>query len=355
MTQRIPVGLVGVTGYTGMELVRVLAGHPGLELVRATSRSEAGRSLASLYPYLSGPGDLGRMGALTVTQPDPADLASACRLVFLAVPHKTAQDIAAALLEKGTRVVDLSADFRLRDKATYEKWYATEHVHPGLLKEAVYGLPELYRAQMRGARLIANPGCYPTSAILGLAPALTQGLVHTDDIVIDAKSGTSGAGRKAGVGTLFCEVADSFRAYNLTRHRHTPEIEQEVSLLAGAGVALSFNTHLLPIDRGILSTIYTRLKQPLHLKDVQAAYEEHYAHEPLVRVLPAGTMPETRWVRGTMFCDIGLAVDERIGRLIILSAIDNLCRGASGQAVAGANLMLGLPELMGLPTAPLMP
>jgi len=354
-TKRISVGLVGVTGYTGMELTRILAGHPGLELVRATSRSEAGKTLAQLYPYLSGPGDLGRMGALTVTQPDPADLAAACQLVFLAVPHKTAQEIASALIARGVKVVDLSADFRLRHKPTYEHWYATPHTEPGLLAEAVYGLPELYRADMAGARLIANPGCYPTSAILGLAPALEQGLVHTDDIVIDAKSGTSGAGRKAGVGTLFCEVSDSFRAYNLTKHRHTPEIEQEVSLLAGTPVALSFNTHLLPIDRGILSTIYTRLHKPMTLAEVHAVYAARYKDEPLVRVLPAGTLPETRWVRGTMFCDIGLAVDERLGRLIVLSAIDNLCRGASGQAVAGANLMLGLPELMGLPLAPLMP
>lgn len=355
MSTRIPVGLVGVTGYTGMELCRVLAGHPQLELVRATSRSEAGKTLSSLYPYLSGPGDLGRMGSIVVSQPDPAELAASCQLVFLAVPHKTAMEIAAALLEKGVKVVDLSADFRLRDKATYEKWYAVEHTKSALLAEAVYGLPELYRDKMRAARLIANPGCYPTSAILGLAPALEKGIVHTDDIVIDAKSGTSGAGRKAGVGTLFCEVSDTFRAYNLTKHRHTPEIEQEVSCLAGSSVALSFNTHLLPINRGILSTIYTRLKKPLSLAEVHAVYSQRYKDEPLVRVLPAGTLPETRWVRGTMFCDIGLAVDERIGRLIILSAIDNLCRGASGQAVAGANLMLGLPEAAGLPTAPLMP
>lgn len=355
MAARIPVGLVGVTGYTGMELTRVLAGHPGLELVRATSRSEAGKSLRSLYPFLAGPGDLGRMGALTVTLPDPEDLAAACKLVFLAVPHKTAQEIAAQLIRRGVKVVDLSADFRLRDRTTYEQWYATPHTQADLLAEAVYGLPELYRAQMRRARLIANPGCYPTSAILGLAPALGAELIHTDDIVIDAKSGTSGAGRKASVGTLFCEVADSFRAYNLTRHRHTPEIEQEASLLAGAKVALSFNTHLLPIGRGILSTIYTRLKTPMTQAEVQAVFEARYKDEPLVRVLPAGTLPETRWVRGTMFCDIGVAVDERLGRLIILSAIDNLCRGASGQAVAGANLMLGLPEAEGLPLAPLMP
>ncbi|MBI5520937.1 MAG: N-acetyl-gamma-glutamyl-phosphate reductase [Desulfovibrio sp.] len=355
MAERIPVGLVGVTGYTGMELTRVLAGHPGLELVRATSRSEAGKRLSSLYPFLAGPGDLGDMGALTITQPDPADLAASCKLVFLAVPHKTAQEIAAALIEKGVKVVDLSADFRLRDKATYEKWYATPHTQGPLLAEAVYGLPEIYRDKMKKARLIANPGCYPTSAILGLLPALEQGLVSSRDIVIDSKSGTSGAGRKAGVGTLFCEVSDTFRAYNLTKHRHTPEIEQEVSLLAGEDVALSFNTHLLPINRGILSTIYTKLAKPLTLAEAHAAYAARYANEPLVRVLPLGTLPETRFVRGTMFCDIGLAVDERIGRLIIVTSIDNLCRGASGQAVLGANLMLGLPEIQGLPLAPLMP
>jgi N-acetyl-gamma-glutamyl-phosphate reductase, common form len=355
MSTRIPVGLVGVTGYTGMELARILAGHPDLELVRATSRSEAGKKLSVLYPFLSGPGDLGRMGEIVVSQPAPADLAASCALVFLAVPHKTAMEIAAALIEKGVKVVDLSADFRIRDRETYEKWYAVEHTQTALLAEAVYGLPELYRDKVRKARLVANPGCYPTSAILGLAPALEKGLIHIDDIVIDAKSGTTGAGRKASVGNLYCEVADNFRAYNLTKHRHTPEIEQEVSILAGQDIELSFNTHLLPIGRGILSTIYTRLTAQLSVADVHALYAERYKDEPMVRVLPIGTLPETRWVRGTLFCDIGLAVDERLGRLIILSAIDNVCRGASGQAVANANLMLGLAETMGLPTAPLMP
>lgn len=352
---RIPVGLVGVTGYTGMELTRVLAGHPGLRLARATSRSEAGKKLSTLYPFLAGPGALGEMGGLTVTQPDPDDIAGACKLAFLAVPHKTAQEIAAALVERGVKVVDLSADFRLRDKATYEKWYATPHTQAGLLAEAVYGLPEIYREKMRKARLIANPGCYPTSAILGLMPALQAGLVHTEDIVVDSKSGTTGAGRKAAVGSLFCEVSDSFKAYNLTRHRHTPEIEQEVSLLAKTPVALSFNTHLLPINRGILTTIYTRLKHPVDTEAVREVYAARYAGEELVRVLPAGSLPETRHVRGTMFCDIGVVVDERIGRLIVVSAIDNLCRGASGQAVLGANLMLGLPEKQGLPLAPMVP
>ena len=344
-------GLVGVTGYTGMELTRLLAGHEGLELVRATSRAEAVKPLASLYPFLQGT----RLANLTVTQPDIADLCASCDIVFLAVPHATAMDMAGQLLDAGARVVDLSADFRLRDPAVYQAWYQHEHTRTDLLPGAVYGLVELYREQARAARLVANPGCYPTSAILALYPALAEGLVEPEGIVIDAKSGATGAGRKASLGTLFCEVSDTFKAYNLGKHRHTPEIEQEVSRIAGRDVRLSFNTHLLPINRGILSTIYTQLKKPADLAAVRAAYEKHYAGEAWVRLLPAGALPEVRFVRGTMFCDIGLVVDPRTNRLIILSAIDNLCRGASGQALANANLMLGLPERMGLNLAPLVP
>ncbi len=217
------------------------------------------------------------------------------------------------------------------------------------------GLPELYLDQIMGARLIANPGCYPTSSILGLAPALTGGFIKTEDIVIDAKSGASGAGRGAKVGTLFCEVADSFKAYSLPRHRHTPEIEQEISKLGGTDITVSFNTHLLPIDRGILSTIYTKLTGNTSLDDIHAAYTEFYADKPMVRVLPKGQLPETRFVRGTVFCDLGLVVDPRTNRLIILSAIDNLCRGASGQALMNANLICGLDIDEGLPMAPMMP
>ncbi|WP_022660683.1 N-acetyl-gamma-glutamyl-phosphate reductase [Paucidesulfovibrio longus] len=351
MSKRIPVGLVGVTGYTGMELARILAWHPSLELVCATSRTESGKRLEELYPYLAGTG----LGDLEISSPSPKELAARCRLVFLAVPHKTAMEIADALLCEGVKVVDLSADFRLNDKSVYEKWYQTEHSRADRLDQAVYGLPELYRDEIAGAELVANPGCYPTTAILGLYPALAEGLVETGDIVIDSKSGTSGAGRKAAVGTLFCEVHDSFRAYGLGKHRHTPEIEQEISKLAGKSLTVSFNTHLLPIDRGILSTIYTRLKPGVELDAVRAAYAAHYDGEPWVRVLPDGTLPETRWVRGTNFCDIGLVVDPRTNRLIILSAIDNLCRGASGQAVANANLMLGLEPDDGLRLTPLMP
>ncbi|WP_320174605.1 N-acetyl-gamma-glutamyl-phosphate reductase [Maridesulfovibrio sp.] len=347
----VPVGLVGVTGYTGMELTRILSNHDGMKLVRVTSRAEAGKKLADIYPFLNGM----ELGSLEITAPDVEDLAESCDLVFLAVPHKTAMNIGGQLYDKGIKVVDLSADFRIRDRETYEEWYKVDHTREDLLSEAVYGLPEFYRDQVKDAKLVANPGCYPTSVIVGLTPALREGLVETSDIVIDSKSGTSGAGRKAAVGTLFCEVADSFRAYGLTTHRHTPEIEQELAVASGEDMTVSFNTHLLPIDRGILSTIYTKLKPGVTAADVRAAYEKAYGNEKMIRFLAEGQLPETRWVRGTMFCDVAVVPDERTGRLIILAAIDNLCRGASGQAVANANLMLGFEEIRGLSLAPMMP
>jgi len=257
--------------------------------------------------------------------------------------------------DAGARVVDLSADFRLRDAGVYQAWYHHAHSRTDLLPEAVYGLPELYRERIATARLVANPGCYPTSASLALYPALADGLVHADDLVIDSKSGTSGAGRKASVGTLFCEVADTFRAYNLAKHRHTPEIEQEIGAIASREMTVSFNTHLLPMNRGILTSVYARLARDVGIDEVHAAYEGRYAAEPWVRVLPMGQLPETRFVRGSMFCDIGLVVDPRTRRLIVVSVIDNLCRGASGQALANSNLMLGLPPASGLAAAPLAP
>lgn len=349
MKQR--VGLVGVTGYTGMELVRILLEHPNLALTCVTSRKEAGKPLAAMYPFLYGTA----LGELIISAPDTATLAAHCDIVFLAVPHGTAMEMAAELRAHGARVVDLSADFRLRSREVYESWYAVAHTQAALLPEAVYGLPELYADQIASAGLVANPGCYPTSAILALYPALTHRLISPDDIVIDSKSGTSGAGRKATVGTLFCEVSDTFRAYNLTKHRHTPEIEQELSLAAGQEIRLSFNTHLLPMNRGILTTAYAKLAPGVTEESVRAAYATAYADTPWVRVLPQGVLPETRWVRGTNYCDLGVVVDARIGRLIVVSVIDNLCRGASGQAVVNANLMLGLSPTAGLSQAPLMP
>ena len=344
-------GLVGVTGYTGMELSRILASHPSMRLTAATSRQDAGKRLDTVYPFLQGlPG-----ADVTLVEPDAALLARECDVVFLAVPHGVAMEIGAELYDAGVKVVDLSADFRLRDADVYEAWYKP-HTRREYIAKAVYGLPELYAADIAKVRLVANPGCYPTASILGLYAALKNGIVRTDDIIIDAKSGTTGAGRKAVVSSLYCEVADSFRPYNIGgRHRHTPEIEQELSVAAGESVTVSFNPHLLPISRGILATIYTKLKDSLSQADVQAMYEDFWKDAPWVRVLPAGKLPETRNVRGTMFCDIAVTVAQRTGRLLITSAIDNLCRGASGQAVANANLMFGLPVETGLNFAPLVP
>jgi len=351
MHDELRAGLIGVTGYTGMELARLLATHPRMRLNFAASRSEAGKRLGDQYPFLEKlPG-----ADLIIRTPDAKQAAALCDILFLAVPHGAAMNFAAEARAEGLAVVDLSADFRIRDAAVFEQWYATTHNQRALLAEAVYGLPELYSEAIAGAKLVANPGCYPTASILGLYAALKYGFISSEDLIIDAKSGTSGAGRKAAVSTLFCEVHDSFRAYNLGKHRHTPEIEQEVSAVAGAPVRLSFNPHLLPIDRGIHATIYARLKGEPSLDEIHAAHVECWKDAPWVRVLPKGGLPETRHVRGTMFCDIGLTLDPRTRRLIICSVIDNLCRGASGQALANANLMCGLPLDCGLAQTPLMP
>ncbi len=347
----IRVGLIGVTGYTGMELTRLLTQHPSMRLTLAASRSEAGKVLGNHYPFLRGlPG-----AEVIISAPDTTKAAELCDIVFLAVPHSTAMNMGAELLEKGVKVVDLSADFRLRDAETYEAWYHVPHVQREALRQAVYGLPELYAAEIAKAKLIANPGCYPSSAILGLYAALKHELIQTEGIVIDAKSGTTGAGRKAAVGSLFCEVSDTFKAYNLGKHRHTPEIEQELALIAQKDMVISFNTHLLPINRGILSTMYATLAKPLSLEEVHAIYSKTWEQSPWIRVLPQGELPETKNVRGTMFCDIGLVVDPRTQRLIVVSAIDNVCRGASGQALANANIMMGLPVQTGLMLAPMLP
>ncbi len=349
---RVRAGLVGVTGYTGMELVRLLAAHPTFTLTCVTSRAEAGKALAEVYPFLQGtsPGDL------TITQPDPAVLAEHCDLVFLAVPHGAAMDAAAQCLDAGLKVVDLSADFRLRDPEVYAQWYGLTHRHPALLQEAVFGLPELYAEALRKTRLTANPGCYPTSVILGLYPLLKHELADLRTIIADAKSGTTGAGRKANVGTAFCEVSDTFRAYNVGKHRHTPEIEQELGRIAGAALTVSFTPHLLPINRGILTTIYAGFRGETPTTEaLTELYEATYRDHEFVRVQPPGRLPEIRFVRGTLYCDVGVTVDPRTDRVVVVSAIDNVCRGASGQAVACANLMSGLDLGAGLRLAPFMP
>lgn len=350
-------GLVGITGYTGMELARLLEGHPQISLHMATSRQEQGKLLKDLYPFLQG----FPSGYLVVTDFDAEKIVEQCHVVFLAVPHGVAMESAGRILtiakkiNKIVKVVDLSADFRLKDASTFEEWYNTTHTETGYLKEAVYGLLELYEPNIKKSTLVANPGCYPTASILSLYPALKHNLVELDDIVIDAKSGTTGAGRKAQLGSLYCEVSDSFKPYGLAKHRHIPEIEQELSSIAHRNMQVSFNPHLLPIQRGILVTIYTKLLKPYTQEEVQEIYEKTWADAPFVRVLPSGRLPETRNVRGSLFCDVAVTVDSRINRLIITGAIDNLCRGASGQALANANLMLGLDLAVGLKASPIVP
>ncbi len=351
MANQIPVGIIGVSGYTGMELVRILSQHPFLSLQTVTSRQEKGKTLQELFPQFHGQ----PVGKVTISDIDLAKITNDCDLVFLAVPHGTAMELAASLLDHGTKVVDLSADFRLRSASTYEDWYSVEHKHKELLSQAAYGLIELYKESIQEARLVANPGCYPTSVILGLCPALDKGLISVQDLVVDSKSGTSGAGRSLKQSSLFCEVYDNFKPYSLGSHRHTPEIEQELSQIANKEMTISFNPHLLPINRGIVSTIYCRLQEELTAEDVYHTYCDYYHPWPWIRVLPLGTLPQACRVRGSMFCDIGIVVDKRNQRLVIVSAIDNLCRGASGQAVANANLMLGLEMSSGLEISSLVP
>lgn len=337
--------LVGISGYTGMELARLLAGHPEIELRMACSRAEAGKRLGDFYPFLRHlPGS-----ELEITVYEPETAIKTCEIVFLAVPAATAMIMAPPLIAAGLKVVDFSADFRLTDPAVYTRWYKAEHTAPSLLAEAVYGLPELNAEKIASAHLVANPGCYPTASILGLCAALENSFLKPDTIIIDAKSGASGAGRKAQVPTLFCEISDNFRAYGVASHRHTPEIEQELAKICGEPITLTFTPHIVPMKRGILATIYATLADNAPaLGDIHRAFMDFWAPHPWIRVLPPGQVPETVNVRGSMFCDIGLALDERAGRLIILSAMDNLCRGASGQALACANLMCGLPVDTGM-------
>ncbi len=344
------VGLLGVSGYTGMELVRLLSTHSTFELTIATSRQEAGKKISDIYPFMLNV----KGGDVIISDSTPKAIKEACDIVFLAVPHGIAMNMTKELLDEGCKVIDLSADFRLKDINVFQDWYKTEHTAHDVLSHAVYGLPELHSDEIKNAKLIANPGCYPTASILGLYPAIKKGIISLDNIIIDAKSGTSGAGRKAAVGSLYCEVNDTFKAYGLATHRHTPEIEQELSYVAEKDIILSFNPHLVPMNRGILATIYTNLDKNLKLEEIHTIYSETYKNDPFVRIIPMGTLPETRNVRGTMFCDIGLTICKRTKKLIITSAIDNLSRGASAQAIANANLIAGLPLTEGLQQAPIV-
>ena len=346
-TNRVRVGILGASGYTGAELVRLLARHPQVEIRLLTAGRQAGKPLAEVFPHL------GHLKLPDLKKIDEADW-SGIDMVFCALPHGTTQEVIAKL-PRHLKIVDLSADFRLSDVATYAQWYGHEHRAPELQKEAVYGLTELARAAVKSARLVANPGCYPTSAQLPLVPLLEAGQIVADDIIIDAKSGVSGAGRDARQGSLYAEVTEGIHAYGVAGHRHAPEIEQGLSEAAGRLVVVNFTPHLMPMSRGILSSIYVRLAGGAKVDDLRATLAARYRGEPFVRLLAAGQAPQTRHVRGANHCLIGLFADRVPGRAILLSAIDNLVKGASGQAVQNMNLMAGLPETAGLEQEPLFP
>jgi N-acetyl-gamma-glutamyl-phosphate reductase len=348
----VKVGIVGGTGYTGVELLRLLAAHPEVELAMITSRSETGMPVAEMFPNLRGHVDL------AFSAPDPDALAS-CDVVFFATPNGVAMQSVPDLLAAGVKVIDLAADFRLKDADEWAQWYEQPHACPSLLDEAVYGLPEVNRAVIKDARLIANPGCYPTAVQLGLLPLLEKGLVDTGRLIADCKSGVSGAGRKASVSALLCEASESFKAYGVAGHRHLPEIRQGLNIVIGSEVGLTFVPHLTPMLRGIHATLYATLIDSSHPDATPAAlqtlFEERYADEPFVDVLPAGSHPETRSVKGANTCRIAVHRPQGGDTVVVLSVIDNLVKGAAGQAVQNMNILCGLPETAGLMGIALVP
>lgn len=353
-SNRLRIGILGASGYTGAELVRLLALHPRSEIKLMTADRHAGEAFDQVFPHLGGLGlpDLVSIDAA-------ADEAKSLDVVFCGLPHGTTQEIIAGLLREanggGPRVIDLSADFRLGDTATYVQWYGHEHFAPDLQEEAVYGLTEFARPRLSESRLVACPGCYPTTSILPLAPLLQAGQIETDEIIIDAKSGVTGAGRGAKQGSLFGEISEGVHAYGIGHHRHAPEIEQELSLAAGKPIIVNFTPHLMPMNRGILSTIYVRLANGATADDLRATLTNRYDDEPFVRVVPEGVSPATRHVRGSNFALIGVFADRLPGRAILVCVLDNLVKGASGQAVQNMNVMFNIDETTGLTQQPLFP
>lgn len=341
----IRVGIVGGTGYTGVELLRLLVQHPAVDIQVITSRSEAGKSVADMYPSLRGRLDL------KFVPPESAGLEQ-CDLVFFATPNGIAMQQVPDLLEQGIRIIDLAADFRLKDIAAWERWYGIPHACPSFVAEAVYGLPEVNRDAIRTARLVANPGCYPTATQLGFLPLVEAGVIDLENLVADAKSGVSGAGRKAETHILFSEASDNFKAYGVQGHRHLPEISQGLALAAGKTVGLTFVPHLTPMIRGIHATLYARISRET---DFQSLFEQRYVDEPFVDVLPPNSHPETRSVRAANTCRIAVHRPQGGQMLVILSVIDNLVKGAAGQAVQNMNIMFGVDETTGLQQVPVLP
>jgi len=343
------IAIVGGTGYTGIELLRLLARHPQVEVCAITSRSEAGKEVAEIYPSLRGEYDF------SFTEPTAATLAQA-DLVFFATPNGVAMQQVPALIAAGVKVIDLAADFRIQDVDVWSHWYGMDHACSKWVEQAVYGLPEVNKKAIEKANLVANPGCYPTAVQLGLLPLLEQGLIDPQHLVADCKSGVSGAGRGAAVGSLLCEVGDSFKAYGVAGHRHLPEIQEQLALAHGSAVGLTFVPHLVPMARGIHATLYARLSDSeVSLKLIQAQFELRYKDHPFVDVMPLGSHPETRSVRGSNICRLALHQPQGGDTLVVLSAIDNLVKGAAGQAIHNMNLMLGLKETTALDIVSLAP
>ena len=340
----IKVAVLGATGYAGIELVRILSSHPDVELKILGSHSFDGQPISEVY------GNFAHVLDMDCEELD-IDRVAECDVAFTALPHGTSKDVIPSLVEKGLKVIDLSGDFRYDDIEVYEKWYGQKHSSPELLKESVYGLCELYRDKVKSARLIGNPGCYTTCSILGTYPILKSGLGNSKNIIVDAKSGVTGAGRGLGLGYHFCECTENTKAYKIATHRHTSEIEQELSKAAGEEVMISFTPHLIPQKRGILATIYVNLNKPCTTEELVDIYKEFYKDEYFVRIKDVGKLPETKHVAGSNFVDIGMVVDERLNRAVIVSAIDNIYKGAAGQAVQNMNLMFGLDEKTGIANA----
>ncbi|MEM8777727.1 MAG: N-acetyl-gamma-glutamyl-phosphate reductase [Cyanobacteria bacterium P01_G01_bin.49] len=343
-SERISVGIIGASGYGGVQLVRLLLEHPQIEITYLGGKGSAGKPYAELYPHL------GHQVDLTIEAIDVEAIASRCQVVFLGLPNGLACDLAPDLIAKGCKVLDLSADYRFKDLQTYSSWYNKERSDTETATKAVYGLPELYRQEIKSAALIGCPGCYPTASLMALSPLLKQGLIVPETAIIDAKSGTSGGGRQAKINLLLAEAEGSFGAYGVAKHRHTPEIEQVCSDLAGHEVRVQFTPHLLPMVRGILATVYATLRDPgLVRDDILTIYSAFYRSSPFVKILPNGVYPQTKWACGTNLCYIGIETDPRTDRVIVLSAIDNLVKGQAGQAVQCLNIMMGWEETLGLP------
>lgn len=345
----IKIAICGGSGYTGAELLRILSGHPEVEITAVTSEKSAGKKVTDLFPHLH------KYAHLVYEPLNKENVLKKADLFFMALPHGASQEAVDYFFKKGKKVIDLSADYRLSDPSVYAEWYKASHDYTDTLKQAVYGLPELHREEIKKANLIANPGCYPTSAVLGLYPAMKEGIIDIETIVVDSKSGTSGAGRKADTAFSYCEVNEGFKAYGIGIHRHTPEIEQELSGIGGKKITINFTPHLVPMDRGIISTMYGKMIKKFDTADMLALYKKYYVSEPFVNVLDEGIFPNAKNVRGSNYCEIGLKVNKRTNTLIVVSAIDNLVKGASGQAVQNMNIIMDFKETTALESLAVFP